>query len=123
MQLNELRTILNDLDDLLDLLEAASVLLSAEGIGMEELEEVLAHLVVNDGLAGDLLLLDGELVQDAETEAEREADAVDLVELVALLLEEEAGTPIRHLASILDAFTFLGNLFVQEARIDLRNLD
>lgn len=112
MQLNELRAILNDLDDLLDLLEATSILLGAEGIGMEELEEVLAHLVVYDGLAGDLLLLDGELVQDAETEAERETDAVDLVELVALLLEEEAGTHIRHLASILDPFAFLGNLFV-----------
>lgn len=120
MQLDELSTILNDLDDLLDLLEAAAVLLGAKSIWMEELEEVLAHLVVDDGLARDLLLLDGELVQNSETQAEREPDAIDLVELVALLLKEESGTmvgwPVLGVA-------FESNLLIQKGWVNLRNLN
>jgi len=58
MQLDELSAILNDLHHLFDLLEATTVLLGTKGIWMEELEQVLAHLVVDDGLACYLLLLD-----------------------------------------------------------------
>lgn len=120
VQLDELGTVLNDLDHLLDLLEAAAVLLGAESIRVEELEEVLAHLVVDDGLARYLLLLDGELVQNSETEAEREPDAVDLVEFVAFLFKEESGTMVgRPVLGI----TFERSLLTQQGRINLRNLN
>lgn len=93
MELDELGTVLDDLDNLLDLLEAASILVL--NVRDEELEEVLAHLVVDDGLARNLLLLDGQIVQNAQTEAQREPDAADLVELVVLVLEEEGSAMTR----------------------------
>lgn len=120
VQLDELGTVLNDLDHLLDLLEAAAVLLGAESIRVEELEEVLAHLVVDDGLARYLLLLDGELVQNSETEAEREPDAVDLVEFVAFFFKEECRTMVGR--SVL-RITFERSLLTQQRWVNLRNLN
>ena len=48
MKLDELRAVQDDLHDLLDLFQAT--LISVLYIREEELEEVLAHLVVDDGL-------------------------------------------------------------------------
>lgn len=67
MQLLELYAVLDDLDDLLDLLQARVVLMF--NVGHKELEEVRAHLVVSDGLAGYLFLLNGQDVEDAQGEA------------------------------------------------------
>ena len=63
MELLELNTVLDDLDDLLDLLEASLVLVL--DVGLEELEQVRAHLVVSNGLAGYLLLEHRKDVKDS----------------------------------------------------------
>ena len=67
MKLDELRAVQDDLHDLLYLFQAT--LVSVLYVGEEELEEVLAHLVVNDGLACYFLLLHGQLVQNSEAQA------------------------------------------------------
>jgi len=55
VELDELSTVLNDLDYLLDLLDAALVCML--DVREEELEEILAHFVINNSFTGDLLLL------------------------------------------------------------------
>jgi len=55
MKLDELCAVKDDLHDLLDLFQAT--LVSVLHVGEEELEEVLAHLVVDDGLACYFLFL------------------------------------------------------------------
>ena len=67
MKLDELRAVQDDLDDLLDLFQAT--LISVLYIREEELEQVLAHLVVDDGLARNFLHLHGELVQYSQAQA------------------------------------------------------
>lgn len=60
MQLNEFSTVLDQFDHLLDLFEATAIAIF--NIRDEELEEVLAHFVVDDGLARHFFLLNRELV-------------------------------------------------------------
>ena len=55
MQLYELCAVLDNLDHLLDLLEAASVPIFY--VWEEKQEEILAHFVVDDGLACYFLFL------------------------------------------------------------------
>jgi len=68
VQLYELCAVLDNLDHLLDLLEAASVPIFY--VWEEKQEEILAHFVVDDGLACDLLLLHRQLVEDPQTETQ-----------------------------------------------------
>jgi len=56
MKLDEFCTVVNYLDDLLDLLQAAAV--AVFDVWNEELEQILTHFVVDNCLAGNLLLLD-----------------------------------------------------------------
>ena len=55
MKLLELDAVLNDLDNLLNLLKTRMVLMF--NVWDEELEQVRAHLIVSNCLAGNLLLL------------------------------------------------------------------
>lgn len=87
MQLDEIGAILNNLDYLSDLFQAAFV--AVLHIWYKEVEQILAHFVVDDCLARDLLLRDSEFVEDSQTEAERESDATDLVQFVVFSLKEE----------------------------------
>ena len=68
MKLDELCTVVNYLDDLLDLLQAAAV--AVFDVRNEELEQVLTHFIVDNCLTGDLLLLDREFVQNSKTQAQ-----------------------------------------------------
>ena len=60
MQLDEFGTVFDQFDHLLDLCEATAIAIF--NIRNEELEEVLAHFVVNDGLTRHLFLLNRELI-------------------------------------------------------------
>jgi hypothetical protein len=93
MQLDELSAVLDQLENLLDLFESTPIAML--DVRNEELEQVLAHFVFNDGLAGHFLLLDREPIEDSQTEAEREPEAADLVEFIVLLFKE-VDLPSRH---------------------------
>lgn len=69
MQLDKVGAILNDLDNLSDLFQTAFVAIL--DIWDKEVKQILAHFVVDDCLASDLFLGDGELVEDSQTETER----------------------------------------------------
>lgn len=56
MKLDEFCAVVNYLDDLLDLLQATAV--AVFDVWNEELEQILTHFVVDNCLAGNLLLLD-----------------------------------------------------------------
>lgn len=73
MELDELRAVQDDLHDLLDLLQATLVLVLY--VREEELEKVLAHFVVDDGLARYFLLLHRELVQYSQAQAQGQPDS------------------------------------------------
>jgi len=123
MELDELRAVLDQLYHLLDLLEAAPVPMLH--VWNEELEQVLAHLVLDNGLAGHLLLLHREPVKNPEAQTERKSKAADLVELVALFFEE-VDFPGRNLVLALGHYprvviNKLGDLHKEGLVLDLND--
>lgn len=66
MQLDKVGAILDDLNNLSDLFQTAFVAILH--IWYKEVEQILAHFVVDDCLASDLFLGDCEFVEDSQTE-------------------------------------------------------